>query len=116
MLYDEKVEQLISQIKALPYVQDFQKAERAMRDETVLFELQEEMKRLQKEAILYREIGKMQAFKETSQAAQKIEKSLKNDPLVERYFLKLQDVNDLVQYVTNEIERKVNFSLGSDEK
>lgn len=116
MSYDEVVEQLREKIGQLDYVKDFQKAEQNLKAQENLYKAQEEMKRLQKEALLYREIGKIQAYKETSQAAQKIEKQLKIDPVVEDYATKLADVNDLVQYVTGEIERKVNSLLESDEK
>ena len=54
----------------------------------------------------------MQAFKETSNAAQRIHKSLKNDPLVEDYLLKMQPVDALLNHVTGEIESKVNEALG----
>lgn len=111
MPYDDAVARLTALISQLDYVQDFQKVEGKLQANQALFSAQQEMKRLQKEAVLYRQIGKMQAFKETSQAAQKIEKSLKKDPLVEQYFAKLQDVNDLIQYVTGEIERKVNEGI-----
>lgn len=116
MYYDELVRQLQEKIEHLEYVEDFKRVEQRLQEQAPLFEAQEEMKKLQKDAMLYREIGKMQAYKETSQAAQKIEKSLKMSPLVEEYFIKLQDVNDLVQYVTGEVERKVNILLENDEK
>ena len=113
MSYDEKVASLIEVLLERQDVQDFQAAEGALRAEPELFAAQEKMKNLQKEAILYQKIGKMQAFKETSRAAQKIEKALKNDATVEQYFLKLQDVNDLIQYVTGQIEQKVNDGIKS---
>ncbi len=115
MLYNEKVEALVNEISELEYVQKFKKAEQNLHAKTELFDLQTQMKDLQRDAVLYRKIGKMQAYKETSHAAQKIEKQLKKDPLVQQYFLMLQDVNDLVQYVTGEIEGKVNASLEDDE-
>lgn len=114
MTYDETVEQLVKKIESLDYVQDFQKAESALRAESSLFEAQEEMKKLQKEAVLYQKIGKMEAYKATSQAAQKIEKQLKHHPLVENYVSKLENVNDLIQHITGEIEQKVNALLESN--
>lgn len=116
MPYNEKVAQLAKAVSELDYVQDFRKTEAKLRANTELFSLQNEMKQLQKDAVLYKKIGKMQAFKETSQAAQKIEKKLKKDLLVEQYFIELKDVNDLAQYVTHEIEQKVNHLLENDEK
>ncbi|WP_081167490.1 YlbF family regulator [Lactococcus garvieae] len=113
MPYKASKEKLVAHILDLDYVQTFQKAERALQAEKELFEQQEKMKELQKEAILYQKIGKMQAFKETSNAAQKIHKSLKNDPLVEDYLIKMQPVDALLQHITGEIESKVNKALGN---
>ena len=113
--YDRQVERLVHKIKMLDYVQDFQKAETHLMAEKELFETQEEMKQLQKEATLYQKIGKSQAYKETAQAAQKLEKKIKHHPIVEDYAMKLENVNDLVQYVTGQIEEKVNSLLKTDE-
>lgn len=114
--YEKKVAQLSQKLSQLDYVKEFRKVEAKLQADTALFEAQKNMKDLQKQAVLYQQIGKKQAFKETSQAAQKIEKSLKKDPLVEQYFVKLQDVNDLIQHVTHEIEYKVNVALEKDKK
>ncbi len=115
MPYDESVEQLIRAISELDYVKKFKKTDAKLHENTQLFERQETMKAQQKEAILYQKIGKINAYKVTSQAAQKIEKSLKSDILVAQYFTALQDVNDLIQHVTSEIEQKVNVLLENDE-
>ena len=108
MPYNASKEKLIAHILDLDYVKAFQKAEDALQKEKEVFEQQSKMKELQKEAVLYQKIGKIQAFKETSNAAQRIHKSLKNDPLVEDYLLKMQPVDALLNYVTGEIESKVN--------
>ncbi|MDT2727350.1 YlbF family regulator [Lactococcus formosensis] len=112
MPYNASKEKLIAHILDLDYVKAFQKAEDALQKEKEVFEQQSKMKELQKEAVLYQKIGKIQAFKETSNAAQRIHKSLKNDPLVEDYLLKMQPVDALLNYVTGEIESKVNEALG----
>ncbi len=112
MRYNASKEKLIAHILDLDYVKAFQKAENTLQEERELFEQQSKMKELQKEAVLYQKIGKIQAFKETSNAAQKIHKSLKNDPLVEDYLLKMQPVDALLNHVTGEIESKVNEALG----
>ncbi|HAP15544.1 MAG TPA: hypothetical protein DCZ00_04570 [Lactococcus sp.] len=111
MPYKTSKEKLIAQILDLDYVKSFQKAETALQAEKGLFEQQKKMKELQKEAVLYQKIGKKQAFRETSSTAQSIHESLKNEPLVEDYLLKMQPVDALLQYVTGEIERKVNEAL-----
>lgn len=111
MHYDDLVDLLVEKIKSLDYVKDFQQAETALMANQELFKAQEEMKALQKEAVLYQKIDKIQAYKKTSQSAQVIEKRIKHHPLVEDYATKLEDVNDLVQYITGELEEKVNLLL-----
>ncbi|WFR76781.1 hypothetical protein P9166_01470 [Lactococcus lactis] len=44
-----------------------------------------------------------------------MEKRIKHHPLVEDYATKLEDVNDLVQYITGELEEKVNLLLETGE-
>ena len=104
----QKLQKLICQ---LDYVQEFQKIEKNLLTDELIFRDYEKMKDLQKQAVLFKKIGKMQAFKESSQKAQKLEKKLKIDPLVAEYFQKMQDVSDLLQYLTDEIEQKFNEKL-----
>ncbi|MGV9051579.1 YlbF family regulator [Lactococcus lactis] len=115
MHYDDLVDLLVEKIKSLDYVKDFQQAETALMANQELFKAQEEMKALQKEAVLYQKIDKIQAYKKTSQSAQVIEKRIKHHPLVKDYATKLEDVNDLVQYITGELEEKVNLLLETGE-
>ena len=115
MHYDDLVDLLVEKIKSLDYVKDFQQAETALMANQELFKAQEEMKALQKEAVLYQKIDKIQAYKKTSQSAQVIENRIKHHPLVEDYATKLEDVNELVQYITGELEEKVNLLLETGE-
>lgn len=105
------LEKLTQKISQLDYVRDFRVAENRLHLETTLWNDYEQMKALQKDAILYQQIGKIQAFQETSHRAQMIENHLKQNPLIEDYYIKMQDVNDLLQYITNSIETKVNNIL-----
>ena len=56
MHYDDLVDLLVEKIKSLDYVKDFQQAETALMANQELFKAQEEMKALQKEAVLYQKI------------------------------------------------------------
>lgn len=107
----KRVDALVKLMRELDYVQAFQKAEVLLREDEAVWADYEKMKDLQQEAVLYNKLGKSQAFKESSQAAQRIEKSLKTKLLVQDYSARMEDVNDLLQYVTGEIERKVNEML-----
>lgn len=99
------------EIQSLDYVQDFQKAEASLKANGAIFEQQEEMKKLQKDAVLYQKIGKNEAYRGTMREAQRLEKALKKDASVQDYALKMEPVNGLLEHLTSEIERKVNEKL-----
>jgi cell fate (sporulation/competence/biofilm development) regulator YmcA (YheA/YmcA/DUF963 family) len=99
------------EIQAFDYVQDFQKAEAKLKADNAIFEQQETMKALQKDAVLYQKIGKNEAYRGTMREAQRLEKTLKNDVAVQDYALKMEPVNGLLEHLTSEIERKVNEKL-----
>ena len=105
------VDLLIEKLSQLDYVKAFQAVEMQLRADTSLWADYECMKALQKDAVLYQQIGKAQAYRETASQAQQLEKKLKQSPLVQDYFLKMQDVSDLLQYVTRELEERVNEGL-----
>ncbi|MDR0297556.1 MAG: YlbF family regulator [Streptococcaceae bacterium] len=105
------IDELKEKIEALDYVQEFQVAEAKLRATPDVWADYEEMKRLQKEAVLFQQIGKEQAFRETSRAAQILEKKLKENVRVVDYAAKMVAVNDLLTYVTREIEEKVEAGL-----
>jgi len=108
---NEILQKLQKEILELDYVQDFQKAEQRLREESDVFEQQSQMKALQKEAVLYQKIGKREAYRGTMREAAQIEKSLKNNLLVEDYQQKMQPVNALLEHITGEIEHQVNQNL-----
>lgn len=107
----EIVQQIQSLILELDYVQEFQALEKEIFEDNALLESYKKMKELQKEATLFKKMGKVNAFKETSQKARRIEDKLKENPKVGEYFQKMQDVSDLLQYLTHEIEERFNERL-----
>lgn len=107
----EALRNLTCLIGKLDYVQNFKNAEAVLRSEESVWADYEQMKEFQKEAVLFKKLEKNQAFKESSHAAQLLEKGLKGNLLVQDYFSEMEDVNDLLQYVTGEIERKFNEGL-----
>lgn len=111
MSLEQAEKALIEKILNLDYVQDFQRAERALEADSSVNADYVRMKELQKEAVLYNKIDKPQAFKEVSRQSQILEKKLKNHPLVIDYHNKMQPVNSLLEYVTGQIEEQVNERL-----
>ncbi|HEY0222441.1 YlbF family regulator [Lactovum miscens] len=107
-MLSKKLSELISE---LDYVQEFKRSEELLRSDEKLWSDYQLMKKLQKDAILFKQIGKFQAFKETSFQAQRLEKTLKLNSEVQNYVNKMIDTDDLLTYVTGEIERKVNDGL-----
>jgi len=107
----EKLDHLKNLILDLDYVADFQRAESRLKADAQLFEQQDKMKELQKEAVLYQKIGKLAAYKQAMHEAGRLEKTLKNNLLVQDYASKMEPVNSLLEHLTGEIERQVNQKI-----
>lgn len=112
MSYENTLSDLTERILSLDYVQDFRQIEAEFLSNAEIHADYEQMITLQKNAVLYQKIGKNQAFKESSQAAQKLEKALKNNLLVEEYRTKMEAVSSLLEHLTGQIENEINDKLG----
>ncbi|GBG96599.1 YlbF family regulator [Lactococcus termiticola] len=104
----EKLEELKAMLLELDYVSDFKQAESRLKVEPGVFEAQQQMKELQKEAVLFQKIGKPEAYRQSMREAGRLEKILKNHLLVQDYAQKMAPVNSLLEHLTGEIERQVN--------
>jgi cell fate (sporulation/competence/biofilm development) regulator YmcA (YheA/YmcA/DUF963 family) len=102
------VDDLAQKIQAQDYVQQFQALEAKLMARQDLKQQEEEMKALQKEAILLKQIKKYEAYRVTMAQAVALEDELMAEPLVQHYRAKMQDVNDLLQHLTDHIQTKVN--------
>lgn len=114
--YEEAVERLLEVIKKHDSVIEFQKAEEKIKDFPELDSLVKEMKAYQQEAVLFQKIDKTVAEKTAGMQADQLQEELSELPIVKDYRDKMQDASDLIQYITNSLEMKINEELSDGKR
>ena len=74
------------------------------------------MKAYQQEAVLYQKIDKQVEKEKAGEQADQLQKDLSELPIVKDYRDKMQDASDLVQYITNSLETKINEELSNGKR
>lgn len=114
--YDQAVDKLVQAIQKHDSVQEFQKVEQKIKTFPELDSLVDDMKAYQQEAVLYHKIDKLVAEKAAGKQADQLQKDLSDFPIVKDYRNKMQDASDLVQYITKNLETKINEELTNNDK
>lgn len=114
--YDQAVDKLVQAIQKHDSVQEFQKVEQKIKTFPELDSLVDDMKAYQQEAVLYHKIDKLVAEKAAGKQADQLQKDLSDLPIVKDYRNKMQDASDLVQYITKNLETKINEELTNNGK
>lgn len=104
----QQLEQLIGQH---PVIQAFKEVEMRARTNRHLQELEEQIKAAQKEAVQFAHYGKPEAEKQAILRIEELTAVYNQQPLVVRYREMLFEANDLLQFVTNTVQKKVNQAL-----
>ncbi|WEV60647.1 YlbF family regulator [Streptococcaceae bacterium ESL0729] len=111
--YEAGLKELKASLAELDYVRDFKELENKVKENPAIWQMEKEMKDLQKEAVLFKKIEKDKAYAETLKRATEIEEDLNHDLLIRQYRARLLDVSDLLDYISGELERKINEGLQS---
>ena len=114
--YDKAAENLLQAIKQHDSVRYFQKAEQKIKAFPELEQQVDKMKAYQQEAVLYQKIDKQVAKEKAGEQADQLQKDLSELPIVKDYRDKMQDASDLVQYITNSLETKINEELSNGKR
>ena len=112
--YDQAVDKLVQAIQKHDSVQEFQKVEQKIKTFPELDSLVDDMKAYQQE--LYHKIDKLVAEEAAGKQADQLQKDLSDLPIVKDYRNKMQDASDLVQYITKNLETKINEELTNNDK
>ncbi|EOT40379.1 YlbF family regulator [Enterococcus columbae] len=78
--------------------------------------LEEQIKTCQKQLVQYEHYGKYQAKEQLLVEIAQLQEQYDHHPLVTAYREKLIEANDLLQYVTNRIQREVNEQIEQEGK
>lgn len=112
----QAVEELSRLLSDLPQVKEFQALSEKVAANEKLTRLEEAIKTAQKEAVQFEYYGKPQAKQVALSEADRLTAEYDSLPLVIAYREKLLEVNDLLQYVTDGIQRGVETLLESEPK
>lgn len=114
--YNQAVDKLLQAIQKHDSVREFQKAEEKIKTFSALDSLVDDIKAYQQAAVLYHKIDKFVAEKTAGKQADRLQKKLSALPIVQDYRDKMQDASDLLQYITDNLETKINEELTNNGK
>lgn len=111
----KQLNELLDLLKKDPVIVEYQRLENKVNHHEGLKKLQEDLEKAQKDAVNFTHYEKFTAAKLVNEKADSLKEQLDTHPLVVAYRQALYDANELLQYVTELIETKVNIFLkGSD--
>ncbi|WP_297074423.1 YlbF family regulator [uncultured Enterococcus sp.] len=104
----EILEQLIA---SHPIIREFKEVQLRAQNNTALKELEAQIKRAQKDAVQYAHYDKPEAEKIAIKEIEQLQATYDQHPLVVRYRDVLYEANELLQYVTTTLQKKVNHVI-----
>ncbi|QIL45899.1 hypothetical protein G7081_01710 [Vagococcus coleopterorum] len=102
---------VLEKLEANSVIKEFRDISKKVEDHEGLRQLTERIKVEQKNAVQCAHYGKPEAEKLAKQEADRLTEEFDQHPLVIRYREKLVEANDLLQHLTNKIERDFNDQL-----
>lgn len=98
-----------------PVVQEFQRIQQRAQKNQKLLELEEAIKQTQKEIVQYEHYDKPEAKKDTLRRVAELTQQYDQHPLVIAYRAALQAADELLHYVTTEIQKQVNKAIEEED-
>lgn len=115
MIEDQKIQLSLEQLNQLladyPAIKEFQEIQKQAKQNPRLLALEEEIKQAQKEAVQFAHYGKPEAEKEAIRKIDALTQEYNQHPVVQLYRESLAQANELLQYVTQTIQRNVNQAI-----
>lgn len=114
-IVDEEVNKELSRLLSLigedEVIIRYKELEKKIKENEKLTNLVEEIKAAQKDAVQFAHYGKPEAEKEAISRADELTKQFDNHPLVIAYREQLIEANDLLQFITDRIQYRINEEL-----
>ena len=114
MIEDQKIQLSLEQLNQLladyPAIKEFQEIQKQAKQNPRLLALEEEIKQAQKEAVQFAHYGKPEAEKEAIRKIDALTQEYNQHPVVQLYRESLAQANELLQYVTQTIQKKCESS------
>ena len=108
---EKSLDELLGRLAENEVMKAYKEIEEKVKDHPALYQLTEEIKGYQKEAVKFAHYGKPEAEKIAIKKADELTKEFDQHPLVIRYRECLIEANDLLQHLTNLLEETVNRTL-----
>lgn len=113
------VEAALSHLTALlgknEVITRYQQLQKRVEENDTLQQLEEDIKTAQKDAVQYAHYGKPEAEREALKEADRLTTEFDQHPLVVAYREQLYEANDLLQHLTNMIQKEVNAAIEANE-
>lgn len=110
-----EVEKMLALLNTHESVQTFKEVQSKAQNHAGLKELEEKIKRAQKDAVAYAHYDKPEAEKQSVAEINALNKAYKNHPVVENYRDRLVEADELLQHVSTMIQKEVNQRIEGEE-
>ncbi|MEG0294076.1 YlbF family regulator [Enterococcus sp.] len=110
-----EVDKMLSLLTTHESVQAFKDIQGKAQNHPGLKELEEKIKRAQKDAVAYAHYDKPEAEKQAVHEINDLNKAYKTHPLVENYRDRLIEADELLQHVSTMIQKEVNERIEGEE-
>lgn len=111
-----EVDKLLSLLLAQDDIQAFRQIQQRTKENKQLQRLEEAIKQAQKDAVLFGHYQKPEAQKEALAKADALTKEFNDRPIVAAYRERLNRADEILQYVSKEIQRQVNEAIEEETK
>ena len=107
------LEQLVDLLAEHDSIQEFQKVQQRALQNEKLQTLEEQIKQVQKAAVQFAHYDKPEAKKQANAEIDRLKKEY--EPLVISYRQKLLDANEILHYITDNFEKRVNDAIEEED-
>lgn len=108
---EEKLQELLALLGQNEVILHYQQLAKKVKNNQELQELEEAIKVAQKETVNFGHYGQINAAKEAKKTADELTEVFNQHPQVIAYRKALYEANDLLQYLTGVIQKRVNEEL-----
>ncbi|AYW45809.1 YlbF family regulator [Tetragenococcus koreensis] len=109
------LEHLVDLLGEHDTIKEFQEIQQRALQNEQLNDLEEQIKQVQKAAVQFAHYDKPEAEKQANAEIDRLKKEYETHPLVIRYREKILDANDLLHYITENFEKRVNDAIEEEE-
>ncbi len=109
------LEQLVDLLAEHDSIREFKKVQQRALQNEKLQTLEEQIKQAQKAAVQFAHYDKPEARKQANAETDRLKKEYEDQPLVISYRKKLLDANEILHYITDNFERRVNDAIEEED-